>query len=99
MFVFCLWDGVALFVRFFNPSLQPAFYLCPGGFIRLELVVCSHVPDPKLSIAAIEMCAAVNGKARIRHKRRHGACDQPDEHSQQPHMFSIGRMRNATSVY
>jgi hypothetical protein len=40
--------------------LKPSFNPLRRGLVRLEVVVCSDVPDPKLAIATIPACAAVN---------------------------------------
>ena len=39
---------------------EPPFNPLPRGVVRLEVVVCSDVPDAKLAIATIVTCAAMN---------------------------------------
>lgn len=41
-------------------GLKPSFNPLPRGVVRLEVVVCSNVPDAKLAIATIPACAAMN---------------------------------------
>jgi hypothetical protein len=44
----------------FRSSLKPSFNPLPGGLVRLEVVMCSYVPDAKLAIATIPACTTMN---------------------------------------